>query len=225
MKLFLKHNIYFISIYFILLLKIGYVLLNEGKVQIHKQINTLVGHQFFDIFFKYVTHIGDGAFSIALAIAMFFVNIKKSMYVLITYLFASLTSTIIKNYIYLDTCRPSFAFHFYVREPLKLVDGVEMHTFNSFPSGHSTAAFAVFISLMYMSKNYLVKILCLLIACLAAYSRTYLSQHWLVDIYFGSIIGFSYATLFYFVFYNKNTNSSLDNGIIAYFKNRKTVNV
>ncbi len=218
MKEFVKHNYIFVSIYILLLFKIGTILLHHGKVQIHQSINSFVSNEYFDIFFKLITHLGDGIFAILIVVIVLFFNVKKSVYVLLSYVFASLISTIIKNYIYVNTCRPSFAFQYFVREPLKLVEGVEMNIFNSFPSGHSTTAFAVFISLMFLSKNFFIKFLCLLLACLAAYSRTYLSQHWLVDIYFGSIIGFSFSVLFYFIFYKKSYFQSYETGILNILK-------
>ncbi len=201
-----------------MLFKVGDLLLKNGKVQIHRSINSNVGNQFFDHFFKLVTHLGDGLFAILIAVITLFFNVKKSLYILFSYIFASLTTSIIKNYIYIDTCRPSFAFEFFVREPLKLVEGVEMNIFNSFPSGHSTSAFAVFISLMFLSDNFFMKLLWLLIAFLAAYSRTYLSQHWLVDIYFGSLIGFSFSIFFYFFFYKKKYFQFLETGILKLTK-------
>ncbi len=201
-----------------MLFKVGDLLLKNGKVQIHRSINSTVGNQFFDHFFKLVTHLGDGLFAILIAVITLFFNVKKSLYILFSYIFASLTTSIIKNYIYIDTCRPSFAFEFFVREPLKLVEGVEMNIFNSFPSGHSTSAFAVFISLMFLSDNFFMKLLWLLIAFLAAYSRTYLSQHWLVDIYFGSLIGFSFSIFFYFFLYKKKYFQFLETGILKLTK-------
>jgi membrane-associated phospholipid phosphatase len=196
------------------------VLLQNGKVQIHKSINTLVGNPFLDVFFKYITHLGDGLFAIAIVLIGLFFNVKKSIYVLITYVSASLISTIIKNYIYLDTCRPSFAFQYFVREPLQLISGVEMNTFHSFPSGHSTTAFAVFICFLFMSQKIKYKFCWFILALLAAFSRTYLSQHWLVDIYFGSLIGFSFSVFFYFMFYNKPYSNTLNHGIVYLLKKK-----
>jgi len=218
MKAFFKNNFIFISIYILMLIKVGDLLLKHGKVQIHKSINSTVGNPFFDYFFKLLTHLGDGLFAILIAIIILFFNVKKSLYILFSYIFASLTTSIIKNYVYIDTSRPSFAFEFFVREPLKLVEGVEMNIFNSFPSGHSTSAFAVFISLMFLSTNFFMKFLWLLIAFLAAYSRTYLSQHWLVDIYFGSLIGFSFSILFYFIFYKTHYLQFLETDILKLTK-------
>ena len=158
------------------------------KYRYINQLTPLLGILFLTFFLKYITHLGDGLFAIIVVLIGLFFNVKKSMYVLITYISASLISTIIKNYIYLDTCRPSFAFQYFVREPLQLISGVEMNTFHSFPSGHSTTAFAVFMCFMFMSSRFVYKSSWFILALLAAFSRTYLSQHWLVDIYFGFIV-------------------------------------
>jgi membrane-associated phospholipid phosphatase len=220
MKLFFKQNFIFILLYAIALFSVTIILLQNGKVQIHKSINTLVGNPFLDIFFKYITHLGDGIFALAIVFIGLFFNVKKSVYILITYVSASLVSTIIKNYIYLDTCRPSFAFQYFVREPLQLISGVEMNTFHSFPSGHSTTAFAVFMCFMFMSHNMMYKFCWFILALLAAFSRTYLSQHWLVDIYFGSLIGFSFSVFFYFMFYIKPYSTALNHNMVNLLKGK-----
>jgi membrane-associated phospholipid phosphatase len=81
------------------------------------------------------------------------------------------------------------------------------------PSGHATAAFAVFFSLLFMSKNQLLKFLFFMLAILATFSRTYLSQHWLIDIYIGSIIGFSFSLFFYIVFYQKEYTDKFNSSL------------
>ena len=95
MKEFVKHNYIFVSIYILLLFKIGTILLHHGKVQIHQSINSFVGNEYFDVFFKLITHLGDGIFAILIVIIILFFNVKKSVYVLFSYVFASLFSTII----------------------------------------------------------------------------------------------------------------------------------
>ena len=205
MKNFLKHNIIYIILYCVLLVYIASVLLNNGKVQIHQHINSYVGNEYIDLFFKYITHLGDGLFAIALVILLLFINVRQSIYILLSYSFASILSTILKNVVFIDNWRPGFVFQWFVREPIKLVEDVVLNMGNnSLPSGHATTAFAVFFSLVFMSKNQFLKCLFFVIAILAAFSRTYLSQHWLVDIYFGSVIGFCFSVVFYFVFYNKH---------------------
>lgn len=214
MKNFLKHNAIYIALYCLLLVYTATVLLNNGKVQIHYMINEFVGNGHFDLFFKYITHLGDGLFAIALVIIVLFINVKQSIYLLLSYSFASIATTILKNLVFIDNWRPGFVFQWFVRQPIKLVDDVVLNMGNnSLPSGHATTAFAIFFSLVFMSKNQFLKCLFFILAILAAFSRTYLSQHWLVDIYFGSIIGFGFSVLFYVVFYNKPYSVKYDSSI------------
>jgi membrane-associated phospholipid phosphatase len=185
-----------------LLCYVGNVLLHDGKVQIHKAMNMYVGNVSIDEFFKYITHLGDGAFAIFIAILFLFIDVRKSLYILLSYAGAGIVSFVLKHIVYPDIYRPHFVFGYFVREKLKEVEGVDLIGLNSFPSGHALSAFALFFSLLFMSKNHFLKIIYFLLAVLAAYSRVHLSQHWLIDIYVGSIIGVFFSLLFYAVFYH-----------------------
>jgi len=216
MKVFFKNNCVYILLYIAILAYLGVILLNHGKVQIHQYINAYVGNAFVDVFFKYITNLGDGLFAVIVVIIMLFFNVKKALYILLSYLSASLVATILKAYVYTQHWRPAFVFQYFVNKPLHVVEGVFLNTGNNtLPSGHATAAFAVFISLVFISKNHVLKSLFFLLAILATYSRTHLSQHWLIDIYIGSIIGFSFALLCYTLFYNKTSYSKLDTSLKA----------
>lgn len=222
MKDFLKHNWLYLLLYLLLLAFIGNVLLHHGKVQIHKVINAQVGNHTLDVFFKYATHLGDGLFAVIIAVFLAFYSIRKALYILLAYAGSGIVSYIMKTWIYTNSGRPFFVFQFFVREELKQVDGVEMLTHNTFPSGHALSAFVLFFCLIFMTKNHALKFLYLVLACIAAYSRTYLSQHWLVDIYVGSIIGTSFAVLLYFVFYKNAKFQRLDRSILQLFQKNKT---
>lgn len=202
MKNFVKHNILYLLLYVALLVYVGGMLLSEGKVQIHREMNTLVGNKLVDSFFNYVTHLGDGAFAFLVAIIFLFFNIRKSVYILLSYAGAGIVSYILKHWIYYEVTRPHFVFQYYVREELNLVDGVDVMAKHSFPSGHALSAFALFFCLLFVSRSHFLKILFFVLAVLAAYSRVYLSQHWLIDIYVGSFIGVCFSLLFYIVFYH-----------------------
>jgi membrane-associated phospholipid phosphatase len=74
---------------------------------------------------------------------------------------------------------------------LNLVEGVKVHHFNSFPSGHTltafSAAFAV-VCLFPQSSKWL-QILVLLLACCCGISRIVLAQHWPLDVAGGAVLG------------------------------------
>ncbi len=60
-----------------------------------------------------------------------------------------------------------------------------------------------------------------MLAVLAAYSRVHLSQHWLIDVYVGSMIGVCFSILLYVVFYSSNKWPQLNNNILQLLKNKK----
>jgi membrane-associated phospholipid phosphatase len=92
--------------------------------------------------------------------------------------------------------------------PLHFVDGVEMATHFSFPSGHTTFAFAFFGFLALNSTKTIFKLLYLFLAVLVALSRIYLLQHFLIDTIVGSMIGFLCALIGHFVYEKINSKNT-----------------
>ena len=200
MKDFLKNNSIYLGLYLITLLSASYFLLSYDKILIHEMLNYWVGNAMGNTFYKYFTHVGDGIFAIGIGILVLFFNRKKGAYILIAYVLAGVTSSLIKYFF--NYVRPFHYFVYYRKHyTLNLVDGVEMLGERSFPSGHSTAAFVVFSALAFSTESKMTKVLFFIIAINAAFSRMYLSQHWLVDVFVGSLVGVTYAILLYFIFY------------------------
>lgn len=197
--------------------------MHDDKVAIHKTINAHVGHQWLDVFFKYITHIGDGIFAILLVLIIAYFNVRNALFVLSSYVLASLVATVFKRIIYPDVFRPDFTFKYFVGEKLNLIDGIEMLSSNSFPSGHATTSFAVFIALAFLAKNQSFKMLFLLLALIGAFSRTYISQHWLIDIYVGSVIGFLSVLISYLFIYIKSNSEKLNKPFREIYKKNKSV--
>jgi membrane-associated phospholipid phosphatase len=89
---------------------------------------------------------------------------------------------------------------------LDLVEGVGLHGTLSFPSGHTTTAFAVLILAGLIVQNRTLFFASVLLAWAVALSRVYLSQHFLADVLAGSILGILSALFFYWYFHRfKNT--------------------
>ncbi len=96
--------------------------------------------------------------------------------------------------------------------PVEIIDGVSYHSgHNSFPSGHTMAAFSIFTLLSLFSKNKYFQILYFVLAFLVGFSRIYLAQHFLDDVLFGSTIGVLLGILSYYLFgVILSKNKSLD---------------
>jgi membrane-associated phospholipid phosphatase len=80
-----------------------------------------------------------------------------------------------------------------------LVDDVELHGgANSFPSGHTMSAFALYAFIAFcLPKKKLTGLVLLLIAILVGLSRVYLVQHFFKDVYLGAVIGMLIAMALY----------------------------
>ena len=156
---------------------------------LHLKINQLHS-PFFDIFFKWITHLGDGLLFIFLAVIEIFKIKKLPINTAIAALLTLITVALCKHVIFSGEPRP---ISFFSEENLHLVADIKMAHWNSFPSGHSTTAFVIYILLLQWTKNKTLKILCVTLAVLAAFSRVYLSQHFLIDIVAGAFLGTSIA--------------------------------
>jgi len=164
------------------------------KAQIHLFLNQF--HSlFFDFFFKWITHIGDGLLVIIAGIIMLLIRLKYGLMVLISYTASGILVQVLKKTIFSEIKRPRGFFE--DSALIHWVEGVTVHSNQSFPSGHATSAFALFFTLCLITKNNYLKFGCFLLAATIAYSRVYLSQHFLIDIVVGSIIGITGAFLFY----------------------------
>lgn len=90
-----------------------------------------------------------------------------------------------------------------------LVDGVDVYSNLSFPSGHSATAFAMFLFLSLITRQKWLGLVYFLLAYFTAFSRLYLMQHFLIDIYFGMIIGILITFgIWYLLETNKKINDS-----------------
>jgi len=75
------------------------------------------------------------------------------------------------------------------RGGVHVIDGVTMRKVHSFPSGHTTTAFAMALIMAYIKNRKTWSVILPLLASLAGYSRVYLAQHFPTDIFAGMCIG------------------------------------
>jgi membrane-associated phospholipid phosphatase len=165
-----------------------------------------------DFFFKYVTNLGDGVFVILVSVAMLFFRFRNSIMIFATYILAGLFVQLIKHLILPGVPRPKVFFSGIYQ--LHFVEGVKILSTNSFPSGHSASAFALFLCLSALTRQNWIRIALLCLAVLVAYSRVYLSQHFLLDIVTGSFIGVTVSFL-YLIFEKSFYKDWMENSILS----------
>lgn len=184
------------SLYFI----IGFwAVFSFDKLSLHQMIN---GYHspFLDVFFKYFTNVGDGAFAVLfLPLFIFRTDIRTFVLALLSCALAGVLAQFAKRTIFPDELRPTASIN---PQLLHLVDGVKMATQHSFPSGHSASGFALMIVLAYVfRKDKTLQIFFGICAMLTAFSRVYLSQHFLIDTLAGGILGLIAFGIAYLIAY------------------------
>jgi membrane-associated phospholipid phosphatase len=205
MKKLIKANRCFFIPYLVFLVFCGILLASFSKSQLHILSNE-ANSPFFDTFFKYATNLGDGAVIAVLFIILLFVSYRYAFAFLTGSLVTALVVNLFKKVIFHNMYRPSKYFELYETYKLHLVEGVKMHSLQSFPSGHTATAFNLFLMMALMIKNNMLKFIFFIMAALVAYSRVYISQHFLMDITVGSVIGVVIMILAFVWFQTFNKN-------------------
>ncbi len=218
LKQILVENKYFIMPFLIAILGGAFFMsaysLNDGHLLINQYHNS-----FFDTFFRYVTHLGDGIMFGVVIIIGLFVRFRISLYsAVVGILTLIIISFISKELLFHDWPRPANVFG-KLDISLHYIEGVRNHMISTFPSGHSTTAFGLYTLLAFFCKKNIGKFLLAIFAILAAFSRVYLSQHFVRDTVVGSIIGFAVALLVFYYF-NKifKENKILDKSLLNFRK-------
>lgn len=187
MKEILQQTRIFLILFVFYLIVLGVTLFATAKGKFEVWLNSF--HTiYFDNFFYWATYFGDGFFAtLILTIIILFVNIRKGLLITGILLIVSAFTQILKLAVFPLSERPIAFFKDTIQ--LHFVPGLEIHSSNSFPSGHTTQAFCLFILFSFYVKNKSYQYVFFVIASLAAISRVYLLQHFLMDIYVGAIIG------------------------------------
>lgn len=216
MKAILKDNVSFLIPYLIYIVLGAILLVMNTKVDLHLTFNNF-HNSFFDTFFYYVTFLGDGIMALLAIIILLTIKYRYAVIAGLANIIASAITQALKLTVYSDVVRPKKFFE-NVHE-IYFVPGVDNHLYNSFPSGHSTCAFALYFSLALFVKSRALKTLFFIVALLTGYSRIYLSQHFFEDVYAGSLIGLSITVMVYY-FIQQKQNNWLDRSILTSFRNQ-----
>jgi membrane-associated phospholipid phosphatase len=189
-----EYRNYLISVLFglFLLLLVGIFLLSYGKDNSFLVINKYNSPE-FDYLFMYFTYLGDGIIWIP---AFLYVLLNKKDF-LVTLVAAVIICTLLtqglKHLVFPYEFRPAAI----LKQHLHFVNGVVINRSNSFPSGHTSTAFTLAMLLAFLFKKRFWAFFFPLMALFVGYSRVYLAQHFVTDVFAGMIIGIisSYLSL------------------------------
>ena len=174
-----------------------------SKQELHLMLNAY-HTRILDIFYKYYSIMAEWPLYALALLPILWKKIRLTIFFGLCELTGGAFLQILKHLF--SSPRPGSVFAASQQAVLPVVDGVNLYSGNSFPSGHASTFFIFFTCCaMLMAyhyrktatqkcrKIYVVDILLLLLLALAtlgAFSRVYLSQHFLSDVCVGSIIGF-----------------------------------
>ena len=204
--------------YFLLLMLVFGLQFVYPKLELHLLLNS---HHtvILDFFFKYYSVLAEWPLYILMLLPLLWKKYSMTIFFAISELSAGAVLQILKHFI--SAPRPASAFEHYQNITLPMVEGVNMHYGNSFPSGHASTFFvfctctAIILAYRYQQNatqndpktkiliNLFLLSLLVPAAALGAYSRIYLSQHFLSDVCVGSIIGFVTPWLVFYFGRNK----------------------
>jgi len=135
-----------------------------------------------DPIFRCLSFLGDGLFSILLAVALFIGKQRKlSFYIIVAYKTWGIAAQVLNRFYTAPGPQKIISHHLYS----SFIEGLRGYCWGSFPLGHSTSIFALATSLaLYTNKN-IQGLYFLLMAILVGYSWIYLGQYFLQDVLAG----------------------------------------
>jgi membrane-associated phospholipid phosphatase len=194
-----RHPVYFLAFTsFIMIASITICL--DNKIDCFIKLNPL-HERWLDVLFIGLTWLGDGLFSLVMAalVLLFWSDYRLTIHIVIAYLLSGLVAQLMKKIWAAPRPRSIIEPGLYKN----FLTGISGVGHDSFPSGHTTTAFALATVLALHASNKKWGVLFLCLAVLVGYSRIYLGQHFLPDVTMGALLG-TVTALFVYGFININ---------------------
>ena len=209
---FLHANRFYLLGVLLLILAFCYLLITNGRSDVIVAINRY-RRPWADTLFIYGTRLGEPEAYVVVALIASAIRYRTALFTIVTGLLALIVSAIAK--FFFSEARPMrwiFDNAEEVWHSLSLFDE-NMRNWSevsSFPSGHTTSAFALygFVCFNIRRPKVLASIVCFLLAFEVGFSRMYLLYHFLRDVTAGAVLGTllgaaAYLLQFYFFPHNK----------------------
>jgi len=201
--IFKDNKLYFIGLFLFVFISLGCIQY-FGRDELHVLLNGY-NTPFLDVFFKYFSKYGPVIFILSI---LYYVvkqkNYKVLFILLSSYVLNFIVATFVKKVFFIHVHRPTYYFS-QKGIDLHLIDGVSSQIPFTFPSGHTSEAFLLLLFVCILSTSKWIHFISICIAVIMAYSRVYLSKHFLIDTVGGALLGVFIVTLLFYVFQHKNS--------------------
>ena len=149
-----------------------------------------------DFFFKNLTYLGDGIFLFLITFVFIFYKRKFAILTLSSLSITTIIVQFLKRIIFQNQLRPSKIFQHLIQDSSwNTIEGLNLYEKFSFPSGHTALIFCFCVTLSLYIKRNNWSLFLISIAFLVGFSRIYLTQHFLIDVLVGALIGSLVALL------------------------------
>jgi membrane-associated phospholipid phosphatase len=149
-------------------------------------------NSWLDSFFTYFTNLGDGIVAgLIIVLLLLLGNRMLAGKLLVAFIVSGLVAQVLKNLFHAPRPQSYFLNNTYHH----FIAGITHCGFASFPSGHTTTAFAVATLLTCHARCNKTCLLFFVLACGVGYSRVYLGQHFVPDVLAGMVIGITTAMI------------------------------
>ena len=190
----IHHHRFFLGIFslYIFVGALSFLFYDQGKETLFLDAHHTA---ILDTFFVWMTRMAEETSLLLIGAGLFVWRLKYLLVYIVDLFVVALVIRFLKYQVFADHIRPSLFFG--ATQHLHFVRDVPVLTLNSFPSGHTATAFAVFFLIAIYVRRTWASMVLLGLALLVGLSRMYLLEHFWIDVYFGSIIGVSITLLVY----------------------------
>jgi membrane-associated phospholipid phosphatase len=161
----------------------------------------------FDYVFRFWTYLGDGIIWVPLFAYVILYKRDYLIAVLAGLIICTILTQLLKKVVFPGDFRPVVV----LAGKLRTIPGYYMNRANSFPSGHTSTAFTLALLMAFIVKRNIWVYFFPLIAFFVGYSRIYLAQHFVTDVFAGILVGVvsSYLSLLIFEYFRKKKGENL----------------
>ncbi len=153
-------------------------------------INQYISEDYLDSFFMYFTELGNTFWFVGIALILLFFKKRYEFFqAALSMAIMGIIVNVSKRLIFNSWKRPKAVLDNMGIDIPHLIAGMDYHSSFTFPSGHTSSAYSMLFFLVLVVKDKRISIFLALLAFSIAFSRVYLLQHFINDVFAGAIVG------------------------------------